>query len=125
MNSDKTLLLLTFTVLLLTAFINTQRIKKLEENQMAIIMNKEIRSLVGKKFLFPESLNMIEKYGHPVMLKGTTNENWIGYFHIKNFTIVTDKKTDAIIKVLHGQIADEAIEGSLTAALKRHKEKSK
>ena len=53
-------------------------------------------SMVGKEYLPPLSLQLIEKHGYPITLKAT-NEKWVGYFPT-GYKITVDKNTNAILK---------------------------
>lgn len=84
---------------------------------------KEIRKLIGTEYIYPESIKIINKYGNPVTLKGTNNEKWLAYFHIGDFTAEINKKNDIIKKIYPGMKGTETVKGSLSAILKKYKEK--
>jgi len=56
--------------------------------------------LLGEKYLYME---IIEKYGSPQTLSGTTNWRWVAYFPKGNFTIIVDTRTNTINDVLSGR----------------------
>ena len=66
-------------------------------------LQTEIKNLVGTKYIYPQSMDIIKEYGSPETLSGTNNSRWVAYFPKGNFTIINDKKTDIIKKVLAGK----------------------
>ena len=63
------------------------------------LLSTDIKNLVGKKIPY----NKYSEYGFPTTLSGTDNIQWVAYFPKKDFTIISDKNTDIIIKVLPGK----------------------
>jgi len=60
--------------------------------------------LIGEIYTYPFSLEVvIEKYGSPETLSGTTNEKWIAYFPKGDFTLVSDKSDNKIVSVFEGK----------------------
>ena len=59
--------------------------------------------LVGEKYLYPKSMEIIEEYGSPQTLTGTNNLRWVAYFPEGDFTIITDTRTSTINDVLSGR----------------------
>jgi hypothetical protein len=66
-------------------------------------LNPEIKSLIGTAYLYPKSVDLIDKYGYPDTLSGTNNSIWVAYFPKGDFTIIADKNTNMIKKVLPGK----------------------
>ena len=66
-------------------------------------LQPDVKNLVGTRYIYPQSMDIITQYGSPETLSGTNNSRWIAYFPKGNFTIITDKKTDIIKKVLPGK----------------------
>ena len=60
-------------------------------------------TLVGQIYLYPKSMDIIHKYGNPETLSGTNNDRWIAYFPKGDFTILTNKKTNRIIRAINGK----------------------
>ena len=58
--------------------------------------------LLGKKYSYIYR-EIIEKYGSPQTLSGTTNWRWVAYFPEGDFTIITDIRTSTINDVLSGR----------------------
>ena len=58
--------------------------------------------LIGEKYsdIYRE---LIEKYGSPQTLSGTTNWRWVAYFPKGDFTIISDTRTSTINAVLSGR----------------------
>lgn len=73
-------------------------------NEIHIKSKSNFSSLVGKKYIAPFSFEIINKYGTPKTLKGTNNNVWIAYFPKGNFTIIKDKKTNIINRVIPGKL---------------------
>ena len=61
------------------------------------------RSLLNKQYIYPFSIDIINKYGHPETLQGTDNQVWIAYFPKGDFTILMDKRTSNIYEVKQGR----------------------
>lgn len=66
-------------------------------------IDPEIKALIGTKYVYPKSFDMIEKYGNPETLPGTNNNRWVAYFPNGNFTTISDKKTSIIKRVIPGK----------------------
>ncbi len=62
------------------------------------------RELLGKKYIAPFSLGIIEKYGFPETQVGTSNDIWVAYFPAGRFTLYMNKKNDEIVKVINDQL---------------------
>ena len=60
-------------------------------------------NLVGTTYRYPQSSDIIDKYGEPQTLSGTNNSRWIAYFPQGNFTIIANKQTNIIQRVLKGR----------------------
>lgn len=80
----------------------SRKIKR-ETNVEGVNFNKIKNDLLLKKYIYPLSIEIIEKYGDPKTLTGTNNQTWFAYFPKGNFTLVIDKRTDQIILVLLGR----------------------
>jgi hypothetical protein len=68
--------------------------------------NKEILDgdiLVGEMNLYLKSLNIIAKYGSPETLSETNDYRWVAFFPKGDFTIITDKKRNRILRVIDGK----------------------
>jgi len=85
-------------------------------------LKHDIKKLIGVEYTYPKSEEIIEKYGHPVTLKGTNNTIWLAYFHKGNFSIISVKKTGRIRSVYPGMIDEEAVKGELKATLLKYNE---
>ena len=66
-------------------------------------LSTDILSLVGTKYIPPASSTIINNYGMPETLSGTTNTRWVAYFKKDNFTMVSDKQTKLITKIMQGK----------------------
>jgi hypothetical protein len=66
-------------------------------------LSPEIKALVGTKYIYPQSLKIIDKYGYPETLSGTNNSRWVAYFPEGDFTIISNKQTGIIRKVISGR----------------------
>ena len=85
------------------AKIEKERIlKEKKEKEEQIARKRFFNSIIGKKYIYPFSTDIISKYGSPVTLNGTDNINWIAYFPSGNFTILTTKKTNKIEYIKEG-----------------------
>ena len=72
-------------------------------NCVAGNLEASVKNLVGVKYIYPQSTDIISKYGVPETLSGTNNTRWVAYFPKGDFTIITDKNSDIIKKVLAGK----------------------
>ena len=59
------------------------------------------RRLLHKKYVTPFSQELITEYGFPETQLGTDGKIWIAYFPNGWFTIIVDKNSDEIIRVLN------------------------
>jgi hypothetical protein len=66
-------------------------------------LSTEIKNLVGTEYIYPKSTEIINKYGFPKTLSGTNNSRWVAYFPKGDFTIISDKNTNTIKRVLPGK----------------------
>jgi hypothetical protein len=66
-------------------------------------LSPEIRALVGTEYIYPRSMKIIDKYGFPKTLSGTNNSRWVAYFPKGDFTIISDKQTNIIKRVMPGR----------------------
>jgi hypothetical protein len=66
-------------------------------------LSTEIKDLVGTKYIYPQSMEIINKYGSPETLSGTNNSRWVAYFPKGDFTIIIEKNANAIKKALPGK----------------------
>lgn len=78
-------------------------IPKKSENLFNENLSIDIKNLVGEKYIEPFSFDVMGKYGSPETLDGTNNFKWIAYFPKGHFTIISNKKSNTIIEVLHGR----------------------
>jgi len=66
-------------------------------------LKPDVKKLIGMKYIYPQSTDIIAQYGSPETLSGTNNSRWVAYFPKGKFTIITDKNSDIIKKVLAGK----------------------
>ena len=66
-------------------------------------LSDDIKSLEGQKYIYPTSIDIIQKYGTPETLSGTNNQRWVAYFPKGDFTIITNKETSVIVRVFPGK----------------------
>jgi hypothetical protein len=66
-------------------------------------LSSELLSLIGTQYIPPVSSNIINNYGMPETLSGTTNTRWVAYFKKGNFTMISNKQTKQITKILQGK----------------------
>ena len=85
-------------------FLKKNKSEKLSETKEYKDFAKLKKSLIGKKYIYPFSTTLTDKYGSPETLLGTTNTFWIAYFPKGNFTITMDKNTDIIKEVFWGKL---------------------
>jgi hypothetical protein len=77
-----------------------------KKNNRNSSFNREILDgniLVGEMNLYLKSLNIIAKYGSPETLSETNNYRWVAFFPKGDFTIITDKKRNKILRVIDGK----------------------
>ena len=65
--------------------------------------NMDKNSIVEDMKLYLKSIDIINKYGSPETLSKTNNVRWVAYFPKGDFTIITDKKSNTILKVINGR----------------------
>ena len=65
-------------------------------------LSPEIKALIGTKYVYPQSIEIISKYGNPQTLSGTNNRRWVAYFPKGDFTIISDKASGTIKRILSG-----------------------
>ena len=65
--------------------------------------NMDKNSIVEDMKLYLKSIDIINKYGSPETLSKTNNDRWVAYFPKGDFTIITDKKSNTILKVINGR----------------------
>ncbi|BBO83122.1 hypothetical protein DSCO28_36880 [Desulfosarcina ovata subsp. sediminis] len=53
--------------------------------------------------MYLKSIDILDKYGNPETLSETNNDRWVVYFPKGNFTIITDKKSNRIIRIISGR----------------------
>ncbi len=62
-------------------------------------MDKYLKSLIGKKYLPPLSLEIHSEYGPVITQKSTNNKLWFAFFKSGEFYMEVDKKTDKILNI--------------------------
>lgn len=79
--------------------------KEIKINQDAKNFGRIKRELIGKKYEYPFSFKtIINKYGQPQTIReATTNKNWVAYFPKGDFTLMTVKSNDSIIRLFKGR----------------------
>ncbi len=70
------------------------------------IFNKKIMeedSIVEEMKLYLKSIDIINKYGSPETLSVTNDDQWVAYFSKGDFTIITEKKSNILLRVIKGR----------------------
>ena len=65
--------------------------------------NMDENSIVEDIKLYLKSIDIIKKYGSPETLSKTNSVRWVAYFPKGDFTIITDKKSNTLLKVINGR----------------------
>lgn len=79
-------------------------IREEKEKKLRDARARFLKNIIGKKYVYPKSTDIISKYGSPQTLNGTNGIEWIAYFPKGDFTILMSKKTSRINFVKDGRI---------------------